>query len=176
MRAAADNYQISTIGPGDARQIADLLDGTTPVQVEIPDEAVSAGAERLRVDGHSMLGCGTLASSEDTVRGILEAAAPLLGPRPLLDRDEVASAIVEAAVAFAGSRGTPDDCNAAVVPALESVVEMARPMPTREQIARTLDPDAFDEHQFEWIHRGDRREKALAGARAVWALLKGAGS
>jgi hypothetical protein len=30
-RAAADNYQISQIGPGDARAIADLLDSPQPV-------------------------------------------------------------------------------------------------------------------------------------------------
>lgn len=46
--------------------------------MSIPDKAVEAGAERLRMDGHSMLGCGSLSSSEDTVRGILEAAGPYL--------------------------------------------------------------------------------------------------
>jgi hypothetical protein len=72
------------------------------------------------------------------IRTMLEAVAPLFGPRPLLDEAEVSSCIGEAAVQFARSSGSADACHDAVKPAVDAVMEMARPMPTREQIAEAM--------------------------------------
>lgn len=141
----------------------------------ITDEAVAAGAERLRMDGHSMLGCGSLASSEDTVRSILEAASPLLalGGIQMVDvAAEARDAYGEHANEIAGRelpdhewrfelsfRGpgttgkatmhhgaTADDVQAyiAMMRAEGREVELARPMPTREQIAKS------------WFERGQK--------------------
>lgn len=48
--------------------------------MEIPAAAVDAAAERMRDAGHSMLGCGSLQSTEDTARAALASAVPYLAP------------------------------------------------------------------------------------------------
>lgn len=176
MRAAADNYQISTIGPGDARQIADLLDGTTPVQVEITDEAVEAVMRDLALwDDDCSL--PFIPDEPDggraAVRHILTVAAPLLGPRPLLDREAVRRILGDVR-ALPVTRSTN--------PHVEAVMELARPMPTRETLATAVDPEAFDEtrkrsqHPAAVVQWAARKHMAYKAADAVLALLNGAES
>jgi hypothetical protein len=63
------------------------------------------------------------------MRAALEAAAPLLGPRPLLDRDAVRRILGDV-------RALP--VTRSMNPHIEAVVALARPMPTREQIDELL--------------------------------------
>jgi hypothetical protein len=67
---------------------------------------------------------------------ILEAAAPLLGPRPLLDREAVTRVIGHV-------RALPWD--EAVTPHVDAVMKLARPMPTQGQIN-----DLLMQHRVLW--------------------------
>jgi len=91
------------------------------------------------------------AARHRAIRASLEAAAPLLGPRPLLDREEARVVAREAITAEvnswpddAGLPYFPADLHPATTmqrlanPAVDAVMGLARPMPTREQIGSAV--------------------------------------
>lgn len=142
-----------------------------PVQVEITDEAASAADQAVRGELRERGLAG------DVGRAALEAAAPLLGPQPLLDREEIV-----AAVHRASHNGHP--CiTSGVCPRLknagayaDSVMEMARPMPTREQIAAAMwDAEQLDYNRpRSWSEAHPSQATVILGrADAVLALLNG---
>lgn len=93
----------------------------------VTDEAVEAAYQAYSDD--------TSVSIHDGLRNALEAAAPLLGPRPLLDRETMLRAIVAASEPEGSDNimGREYVENYADVFA-DAVLKLARPMPTREQI------------------------------------------
>lgn len=134
-----------------------------PVQVEITDAAV--GAARTAYSK----ACRDIPSDGPArFRAALEAAAPLLGPRPLLDRETVRERIWRS-LAGTGLGGIFRDELAEAQ--ADAVMELARPMPTEAGIVgvlhRSIREGGFAEEP------ADRR---LRQARALLALLNGAGS
>lgn len=87
----------------------------------------------------------------DHARLHLEAAAPLLGPRPLLDQQAVANVIYAAVRAQAG----PAIASLVGTEALSSLMELARPMPTRNRIAGYLRDSAQTLDKGEEWHLAD---------------------
>ena len=120
----------------------------------ITDEAVKAAERAMR--GHD---CHPVVNANipHLARAALEAAEPLLGPRSLLDRAAVDAALI----ANADSLTRQGD----------AVMELARPMPTREQVAESL-ARVIHERQQQMID-GHIEDDADALAAAVLALLNG---
>lgn len=236
MRAAADNYQISTIGPGDARQIADLLDAPVPAQVErdratathsapfdvaynivnqlgdlwnVPVDVRQASNDRCwafaaglisafvakqpapaRVeitDEAAMAAARVLggpnppAMHVEAAREALEAALPLLGPRPLLDREAVRTELIQFGIDLKMEDLHPEvGASEMVDRRVDAVLRLARPMPTREEIARAqYNQDVAESRQVpnDWDNAGDIvRGAYLNAADAVLALLNGSES
>jgi hypothetical protein len=111
-------------------------------------------------------------------RAALETAAPLLGPRPLLDQQALAKAINDVAVSTglakyfkSGTAADPSDVEEFVF----AVTEVARPMPTREQIAEVITARTLVEDELFGLTPGTV-EHSRALAAAVLALLNGAES
>lgn len=109
------------------------------------------------------------------VRHILETAAPLLGPRPLLDQGDVFAALDE--VYTNGAMGGEWSSLGA-----DAVMDLARPMPTREQIDKLMrrhTVGAFNPEQSAcacdrtWRSHAEYREHVRD---ALLALLNGAKS
>jgi len=77
---------------------------------------------------------------EESMRAALEAAAPLLGTRPLLDREAVMKVLTDyRTVALRNSlNGPPGSSEVQLSEAADSVMELARPMPTREQVSEAI--------------------------------------
>lgn len=93
----------------------------------VTDEAASAIYERLFHLGITMT----------EAKSALEAAAPLLGPRPLLDRDAATEALMAKWADLVERQvedGTIGHCRSLA----DAVVPLARPMPTREQIEQAV--------------------------------------
>lgn len=155
----------------DAANHNECVDPRPPVQVEVevPQVAVIRGYEVLR----ERWGVALPILHSD-VHALLRAILPLLGPRPLLDRDEVASAVVEAASEFAGSSGSADACIGAVKPAVDTIMELARPMPTSEVVLAMLSTTLF--HCSDHEEFGLSAKHATAVTDRIMALLNGAGS
>lgn len=131
-----------------------------------PSDAAVEAADRAYFD---TLGTLTDTQSLFPMRDALEAAYRLDAPRPLLDRDAVKSLIGQAQTASWGSGQSTNDF-------VDAVMELARPMPTREQIAQVL-------HDQNQVHAWDtnRCDDACGiayyqRADAVLALLNGAES
>lgn len=129
----------------------------------VTDEAVERAsqayweARRAENDG------GPQGQTHAWMRAALEAAAPLLGPRPLLDEKAVARAITNATG------------HASV--AITGVMELARPMPTREEISSAL----MDSGVAQYVRHEAPGHTWVEGyaqvlADAVLALLNGAES
>lgn len=105
-------------------------------------------------------------------RAALVAAYRVDAPRPLLDREATTRAIEAASSRNDHIIGrTYVEAYADVF--ADAVMELARPMPTREQIATAIDPVAFDAHKSDESY-DNRRKLALSDAAAVLALLNGA--
>lgn len=83
----------------------------------VTDEAVNAAT-------------GVYGGPTARMRRALEAAIPLLGPRPLLDREALTEEIFRA-TAMQVSRNSSRD-------AADVALRMARPMPTQDQLAEAL--------------------------------------
>lgn len=122
----------------DAEQITDLLAAhpAEPAPV-VTDEAVQdlhAGV----VTQFRRHGQYTLADA----RAALEAAAPLLGPRALLDRGAALSAMIahiyEDGDTAVVRQGLPSQEWTLLSLAADAVMELARPMPTQAQLADWL--------------------------------------
>lgn len=129
----------------------------------VTSEAVSAAVRAYEVAWD----CGINAGDAEWMRAALESAAPLLGPRPLLDWEAVKRVINEA-------RALPATHSSR--PSIEAVLELARPMPTREQIAGVLadhDADSVIDCTCGW--RDDQNDEDLLHHQAdgVLALLTG---
>lgn len=99
--------------------------------MQVTDEAVEAAAKRIAAWSFEEdptfdwddLDAEDKDSAREGMRAALEAAAPLLGPRPPLDREAVHSIVYEAEL--------PDQI-------VDGVMALARPMPTREEIDALL--------------------------------------
>lgn len=153
-----------------ARRLGQLMTEPAAVQVEITDEAVEAVMRDLALwdDGCSLPFIeDEVDGGRAAVRHILTVAAPLLDPRPLLDREAV-KRILGDVRALPVTRSTN--------PHVEAVMELARPMPTREQIAAALDPVAFRPLRMEDSSYNQRRWMALRDADGVLAQMNGARS
>lgn len=147
-------------------------DGPSVAGMPIPDEAVEAALDVLMDDGHNGIDCRPTRNFQVSVRAALEAALPLLAPKPLLDRMSVDEAIrqnvwVTICDELDGVDGAVDD-----------VLKLARPMPTREEMELTflrvfeagglwdgLEPDAYKvRHRVKWAGVfTDAVEKLLKG-------------
>lgn len=110
----------------------------------------------------------------------LEAAAPLLGPRPLLDREAVCEKIADWYSAHYnpdhdffyetddhGVKGDEDENATHAYRGFKLAQELARPMPTRWQIEAALGRG---------IRFGGNEDEHGKAVDAVLALLNGAGS
>jgi len=102
----------------------------------------------------------------------LEAAAPLLGPRPLLDQQAVANVVYTTVRAQAG----PAAASLAGTDILGRLMEMARPMPTLGQIAEAIHGSDLHHLWATEVCSEACRERYLRKAAAVMALLNGAES
>jgi len=105
---------------------------------------------------------------EARAREALEAAAPLLGPRPLLDREAVAkrlAGIIHDRQDQMIDGHIEDDADALA----DAVMELARPMPTREQIEAVVRKTIF-------AHFGTFTGAVTAITDDLVALLNGAES
>lgn len=128
------------------------------------DAAVEAAAQQYwqaGVDANT----GGSGSKRDWMRAALEAAYRVDAPRPLLDREAVHQAIAD--------NVWPTVDGVEIIEAVPAVMELARPMPTREQIAQVL-------HDQNQVHAWDtnRCDDACGiayyqRADAVLALLNG---
>jgi hypothetical protein len=115
--------------------ISKVADGMT--QVEVTKAAIDAGMHVVRT---------TERDGRAAVRELLEAATPLLGPRPLLDREKLFQLLHEDGCgcdlqrksitleAADWMRGHVMHWNDRV----DAVLKLARPMPTREQIGQVI--------------------------------------
>lgn len=144
----------------------------------VTDEAVRVAANAFYQDagweGVDELEGAELAAAVRGMRTALEAAAPLLGPRSLLNRDDVCSRLVHFGAEVRGRKGAWQPATT-LGDAVDAVMELARPMPTREQIATALDPTAFVARKDDASYH-NRRWLALRDADTVLALLNGSGS
>lgn len=105
-------------------------------------------------------------TAEVDLNAALEAAAPLLGPRPLLDRD----ALGQVLISFGADMRIDADSPAEMFGnAVDAVMDLARPMPTREQIEATVRKTIF-------AHFGTFTGAVTAIVDDVEALLNGAES
>jgi hypothetical protein len=119
--------------PGDWWCVGAPKESVVTRSVEIPDAAVEAGA--LAYDDW----IDSTGSVEVSIRAALVAARPLLGPWPLLDREAVREAACAAlAEDLVGTLALVRLQMTAGPKIADAVMELARPMPTREQIAETL--------------------------------------
>lgn len=98
------------------------------------DEAVDAALDVAMDDGHNGLDCRPTRDFGETMRAAVEAAVPLLGTRPLLDRREVEAAFIRAE---RNGVSLLDPWEARHL--TDAVLELARPMPTRAQVREVLD-------------------------------------
>lgn len=138
-----------------------------PAQVEITDEAVEAAAAATYtfVTGIAWSqidpACQAAEAARKEARAALEAAAPLLGSRPLLDREAVKAVLAKR---LHGEQ------------VADLLMELARPMPTREELAvaghrwSCLKRDE-PVHELDAVDY-DRADEILE----IWALLNGADS
>lgn len=194
----------------------DWLAGTPEEYASEAIRFLAAHPAEPAVDGHNGLDCRPTRSVGETMRAALEAAAPLLGPRPLLDpealgntggsgRSNCPGCGREVLVNGDGGRrrhnrwqdepcnGLPGQGLAArplldreavrrVInearllpvthsnrPSVEAVMELARPMPTQEQIEATVRKTIF-------AHFGTFTGAVTAIVDDVEALLNGAES
>lgn len=140
------------------------------VQVEITDEAVEAAARIEFGIGWEQQTAALQGRCRQFARAALVAAAPLLGPQPMLDRGEVHQAIANVWPTQGDSMET-----AGVV---QAVMELARPMPTAEQIHQALAGKPIvrsADKPSDW--RGGLSPSEIDDvATIVLALLNGAGS
>lgn len=160
----------AAVAAGMPRLPGDDINHPNPVQVEITDEAVEAVMRDLALwdDGCSLPFIeDEVDGGRAAVRHILTVAAPLLDPRPLLDREAV-KRILGDVRALPVTRSTN--------PHVEAVMKLARPMPTREELAEAghrwscLKRDE-PVHELDAIDY-DRADEILE----IWALLNGAES
>lgn len=141
---------------------------SAPVPV-VTDEAVDAAIDVLMGYGHNGLQCDPTPCFATPVRRALEAAAPLLGPRPLLDRDAVQDAITGKVFTMMGD----SDPVCGTMAATDAVMELARPMPTREQVAAAVHKH-FCVTPGEPTHEPDEIDYDKADEiLEIWALLNG---
>lgn len=92
----------------------------------VTDEAVAA--TRAWLDEYYDF---ALRGTDEAARLLLETAAPLLGLRPLLDREAVHQAIAANVWAVEGD-------GVEIIEAVPAVMELARPMPTQAELADWL--------------------------------------
>lgn len=105
--------------------------------VEVPEEVVErANRAYWEVFGSERLIGMNDAPAEEAIamRAALEAAAPLLGPRPLLDQQAVADVVYTAVRTQAG----PAVASLVGTDVLGRLMELARPMPTQAELAEWL--------------------------------------
>lgn len=147
-------------------------------EVEITDEAVEAAAEALQqVPAREGLTPTPWGDEPEDIRDMfrrearcaLEAAAPLLGPRPLLDRDALGRALVSFG---ADVRLDPSQPAEMFGMAVDAVMGLARPMPTSEAIEQRVRRIYINGG----AHVTHAQQAAAEIAAAVLALLNGAGS
>lgn len=146
----------------------------------IPDEAVEAAAKK-RAEHYQSEYDSTHLKWQDfagEAREILQAAAPLLGPRPLLDQQAVADVIYTAMRAQAG----PAIASLVGTEVLGRLMELAQPIPTQEQIAKALHQhdmhDPWDDEACNDKSSGPHtscKDSYLACADAVLQLFAGGG-
>lgn len=134
---------------------------THSVQVEITDEVLAVAAQASYNKIPHVYPWSDLTENErsphwERARAALEAAAPLLGPRPMLDRRQIEDSFIRAEHKGVSLLDAWEAGHLA-----DAVMEMARPMPTREQLYATLDGFTY----------GDASR--WAAADTVLALLKG---
>jgi hypothetical protein len=110
----------------------------------------------------------------DDARSDLEAVAPLLGPRPLLDREAV-YALLRATRVTVNDEWRPTETSAGQI--ADAVMELARPMPTREALIWAMcraDRKEPEGKSAAWLRLAE--ETFGRYADAVLALLSGAES
>lgn len=116
----------------------------------VTDEAVEAACERMcGSDVWQRMHASEQESKRAWMRFALEAATPLLVPRPLLDREAVRRALVRSD--YNPDAALPDAhwVHAQQVRGLaDAVMELARPMPTDVQIHEAID-SALDSHAYD---------------------------
>lgn len=144
----------------DEQFVRDLLaDHPAEPALVVTDEAVEAAAMAVSLDWEKYTA---------SMRTALRAAVPLLGPRPLLDREAVGRIIGDV-------RALPWD--GAVTPHIAAVMKLARPMPTRKRIITALaraEGRTITWQSTEWRRMAE--ETFGFRADAVLALLNGAES
>jgi hypothetical protein len=140
----------------------------------VSDQSLRDALEKLLV---TMGGAATVSTS--TLRNLL-AAHPAEPARPLLDREALFQLLHGDGCGCDLSRKsiTINDADwmrghiAHWYGRTDAVMELARPMPTREEIAGALDPTAFVARKDDASH-DNRRSLALQDAEAVLALING---
>lgn len=169
--------------PGETCSVVASVDPETGFSRQPSDAAGEAAAEALLEAGFVDPDDGTIPQwheenappwwthPSEAVKVALEAAYRVDAPRPLLDRDAVRLAIAdeldgEGVVSYG------------LAPKLtDRVMDVARPIPTREQIAEAMHDHWSETHRW---RQGCRQDVCidifLDRADAVMALLDGAGS
>jgi hypothetical protein len=139
----------------------------------VTDEAVEAAARTLNpsiFEPHTYVDPEPMRDVyRADARAALAAAAPLLAPGQVLDREAVWRGVYSAAIQHLNPSGVADK-------ATDAVMELARPMPTREQIAEALREVSVLDYAAppaENTLSGSERERV---ADALLALLNGSES
>jgi hypothetical protein len=151
------------------RELTDIMNVESPLRDRVRREQGMDGIQRAV---HKMI----------ALRQRLADLPVEPAPQPVVDRAAVRTAVEETAAATglakyfkAGGAEDPSDVEEFVA----AVMELARPMPTREALVRAIDPDAFDEgksrskHPAAVVQWAARRHMAYNAADAVLALING---
>lgn len=106
-----------------------------PAQVEITDKAVEAARSAREAAVRSIDRASDGTDWPDPMRAALAAALPYLVPRPLLDREALGAVLLSFGADVRLDSGRPAEMLGLAV---DAVLELVRPMPTRQQIATVL--------------------------------------